>query len=103
MKKPRKPRSKGEIIWEEYAFCNLMLEQIRYMDSIGTLFKDKKDPNNMPLSAIGAACMNHLMERIMRRSPEYLECTRISREEYNVMIKVATEFLALIKGDAKIE
>ena len=85
-------------IWEFYWFCAILLDQVQKMDKAGTLFKDTSDPTDMPLTAMGAALMNHLMERIMRRSPKYAENTRIAREEYDVMVKVASKFLALIKN-----
>ncbi|OGM97744.1 hypothetical protein A2532_03805 [Candidatus Wolfebacteria bacterium RIFOXYD2_FULL_48_11] len=100
MAKPEKqefPKDADEI-WEFYRFCSILLGQVQYMDAAGSLFKDTSDPKDMPLTAMGAALMNHLMEKIMRRSPKYAENTRISREEYNVMTKVATQFLALIKN-----
>lgn len=100
MAKPEKrefPKDADEI-WEFYRFCSILLGQAQYMNAAGALFKDTSDPTDMPLTAMGAALMNHLMEKIMRRSPKYAENTRISREEYDTMMKVASKFLALIKN-----
>jgi len=88
----------ADAIWEFYRFCVILLDQVQKMDKAGSLFKETSDPTDMPLTAMGATIMNHLMERIMRRSPKYAENTRIAREEYDVMVKVATKFLALVKN-----
>ena len=70
MAKPEKrefPEDADEI-WEFYRFCSILLDQVQKMDKAESLFKDMSNPTDMPLTAMGAALMNHLMEKIMRRS-----------------------------------
>ena len=78
-----------------HTFCTIVLKKILEMERTGKLFMDTKDPDGMPLSALGAACLNHLMGQIMQISPAYTEYAHISMEEYRVMIKTATKFLGI--------
>lgn len=78
-----------------HTFCTIILKKILEMERAGKFFLDMHDPDNMPLSALGAACLNHLMGQIMQVSPGYVEHARISMEEYRVMIKTATKFLGI--------
>lgn len=78
-----------------HTFCTIMLKKILQMERADKLFTDTTDHTVLPLNALGAACLNHLMGQIMQVSPGYTEHARISMEEYRVMIKTATRFLAM--------
>lgn len=97
-KRPATPPGSPETPSFDHTFCMLILKKILQMEREKKLFTDMSDPETMPLSALGAACLNHLMWRIMLMSPGYTESTRISRKEYDVMIKTATKFLTLTTG-----